>query len=84
MPAAAFNIYKGRTLLATPPSSSSILSQYSLARFAWSHHTPSTPPYLDPPSMPPFVGLAVADDPGGHAELKLESSIYHSSFDAPE
>jgi hypothetical protein len=34
--------------------------------------------------MPTFVGLPVADDPGGTAGLKLEFSIYHSGFDAPE
>jgi len=32
----------------------------------------------------PFVGLAVADDPGGRAGLKPESSIYHSGFDTPK
>jgi len=34
--------------------------------------------------MPPFVGLAVADDLSGTAGLKSESSIYHSGFDAPK
>jgi hypothetical protein len=42
------------------------------------------------PSLPrstqhaPFVGLAIADDPGSIARLKPESSIYHSGFDSLE
>jgi hypothetical protein len=75
---------KDRAHPAARPSSSSILFQHSLAQFCVVSSYTIYPSLPRPTQNAPFVSLAIADAPGCTASLKPESSIYHSSFDAPK